>query len=130
MKVLAIVGSARKGGNTFSLTKVVLDELEKEGIETELIELAGKIIKPCMACAKCFQNKDKKCVIKTDELNELVAKMDEADAVIIGSPTYFSNVSSNIKALIDRVGFIGIANSDSKIVPNILTCPSSLLNSA
>ena len=110
MKILAIIGSARKDGNTTALTKIVFDELEKEGIETELIELAGKNLKGCMACYKCFQNKDKSCSIKTDEMNELITKMDEADAVIIGSPTYFANVSSNIKALIDRAGLVGIAN--------------------
>ena len=110
MKVLAIIGSARKDGNTTALTKIVFGELEKEGIETELIELAGKNLKGCMACYKCFQNKDKSCSIKTDEMNELITKMDEADAVIIGSPTYFANVSSNIKALIDRAGLVGIAN--------------------
>ncbi len=110
MKVLAIIGSARKGGNTTTLTKIVFGELEKEGIETELIELAGKNLKGCMACYKCFQNKDKSCSIKTDEMNELITKMDEADAVILGSPTYFANVSSNIKALIDRAGLVGIAN--------------------
>jgi len=110
MKVLAIIGSARKGGNTAALTKMVFEELEKEGIETELIELAGKNLKGCMACYKCFQNKDKCCSIKTDEMNELITKMDDADAVILGSPTYFANVSSNIKALIDRAGLVGIAN--------------------
>jgi multimeric flavodoxin WrbA len=110
MKVLAIIGSARKEGNTTALTKIVFEELEKEGVETELIELAGKNLKGCMACYKCFQNKDKSCIIKTDEMNELITKMVEADAVILGSPTYFANVSSNIKALIDRAGLVGIAN--------------------
>jgi len=110
MKVLAIIGSARKGGNTAALTKIAFEELEKEGIETELIELAGKNLNSCMACYKCFQNKDKSCINNKDEMNELITKMDEADAIIIGSPTYFANVSSNIKALIDRAGLVGIAN--------------------
>ena len=110
MKVLAIIGSARKGGNTTTLTKIVFEELEKDGIETELIELAGKNLKGCLACYKCFENKDKSCIIKNDEMNELITKIDEADAVIIGSPTYFANVSPNIKTLIDRAGLVGIAN--------------------
>jgi len=110
MKVLAIVGSARKEGNTTALTKIVFKELEKEGIETELIELAGKNLKGCVACYKCFHNKDKSCIIKNDDMNELISKMTEADAVILGSPTYFANVSSNIKAIIDRAGLVGIAN--------------------
>ena len=110
MKVIAINGSARKDGNTTHLIKMVFSELEKEGIETELIELAGKNLKNCMACYKCFQNKDKKCIIKNDDLNDVIAKMDEADAIILGSPTYFANVSPEIKALIDRAGLVGIAN--------------------
>ena len=110
MKAIAIVGSARKDGNTAALARMVLAELEKEGIETELIELAGKKIKSCKVCYKCFENKDRKCIIKKDCLNDLLAKMDEADAIIIGSPTYFANVSSEIKAFIDRAGLVGIAN--------------------
>ena len=110
MKAIAIVGSARKDGNTAALTRIVLGELDKEGIETELIELAGLDIKSCKACYKCFDNKDGKCIIKNDIVNELIEKMAKADAIIIGSPTYFSNVSSEIKALIDRAGLVGLAN--------------------
>jgi len=110
MKAIAIVGSARKDGNTAALARIVLGELEKMGIETELIELAGMDIKSCKACYGCFKNKDGKCIIKGDGVNELLGKMAEADAIIIGSPTYFSNVSSDIKALIDRAGLVGIAN--------------------
>ena len=110
MKAIAIVGSARKDGNTVALARIVLGELEKVGIETELIELAGLEIKSCKACYRCFANKDGKCIIKSDIVNELIGKMVEADAIIIGSPTYFSNVSSEIKALIDRAGLVGLAN--------------------
>jgi multimeric flavodoxin WrbA len=108
LKALAIVGSARKDGNTAALARIVLDELEKEGIETELIQLAGMEIKSCKACYKCI--KKKKCVIEDDVINEVIAKMIEADAIIIGSPTYFCNVSSEIKALIDRAGLVGLTN--------------------
>ena len=110
MKVLAINGSARKNGNTSHLIKMVFEELNKAGIETELIELAGKNIKNCLACYKCFENKDKKCIIESDMLNEIIEKMTLADAVILGSPTYFANVSPEIKAVIDRAGLVGIAN--------------------
>ena len=110
MKILAIVGSPRKNGNTASLAKSVLKEAKNEGIETELIELAGKDLKGCMACYKCFQNKDKRCVLQNDEGNDLIEKMNKSDGVVIGTPTYFSNVSTNIKSLIDRAGLVGIAN--------------------
>ncbi|MBI9039036.1 MAG: flavodoxin family protein [Bacteroidales bacterium] len=110
MKVLAINGSARKKGNTSFLINMVFEELNKEGIETELIKLAGKKIKSCQACLKCFKNKDQKCTIKSDILNEIIEKMIAADAIILGSPTYFANVSPEIKSVIDRAGLVGIAN--------------------
>ena len=89
---------------------MVFAELEKEGIETELVQLGGQKIKGCIACYQCFQNKDKRCAVKNDILNECVEKMAEADGIILGSPTYFSNVSTEIKALIDRSGLVAIAN--------------------
>ena len=110
MKVIAINGSARKKGNTGQLINMVFAELNKEGIETELIKLAGKKIKSCKACLKCFKNKDKKCIVNNDILNELIEKMIAADAIILGSPTYFANVSPELKSLIDRAGLVGIAN--------------------
>ena len=110
MKAIAINGSPRKNGNTSQLIKMVFEELNKEGIETELIELAGKNIRGCIACRKCFETKDRKCIIKNDILNEIVEKMAYADAIILGSPTYFANVTPEIKAVIDRAGLVGIAN--------------------
>ena len=110
MKVVAFSGSARKDGNTAILINNVLQELEKEGIGTELIQLAGKKIRGCIACMECFENKDQRCANKTDVLNECLEKMVEADGIILGSPTYFSNVSTETKALIDRSGLVAIAN--------------------
>ena len=110
MKVVAISGSARKDGNTAILINNVFQELEKEKIETELIQLAGKKIRGCLACMKCFENQDQRCSNKNDVLNECLEKMIEADGIILGSPTYFSNVSTEIKALIDRAGLVAIAN--------------------
>jgi multimeric flavodoxin WrbA len=110
MRAIAINGSARNGGNTTNLINIVFNELRKEEIETELIELAGENIQGCLACGKCFESKDKKCIIKNDILNDLIDKMVEADAIILGSPTYFANVSSGMKAVIDRAGSVGLAN--------------------
>ena len=110
MKVVAFSGSARKDGNTAILINNVLQELEKEGIGTELIQFSGKKIRGCIACMKCFENKDQRCANKDDVLNECLEKMIEADGIILGSPTYFSNVSTEIKALIDRAGLVAIAN--------------------
>ena len=110
MKVVAFNGSPRKNGNTAMLIDTVLAELQKEGIETERLQLGGKKIHGCTACMKCFQNQDKHCSIDNDVLNELVDKMIEADGIVIGSPTYFANVSTEVKALIDRAGLVAIAN--------------------
>jgi len=112
MKVVAFNGSPRKGGNTAILSQQVLVELEKEGIDTELIELAGKKIHGCIACYKCQENKDRSCAVKNDVLNECVAKMIEAHGIILGSPTYIADVTSEMKALIDRAAMVAWANDD------------------
>lgn len=110
MKVLAINGSPRAKGNTAKLINTVLAELKAEGIETEVVDLGGNSVRGCLACRQCFENQDKQCVIQTDMINKVIAKMIDADGIIIGSPTYFANVSTEIKALIDRAGYVGIAN--------------------
>jgi len=110
MKVVAFNGSGRKDGNTALLVGHVFEELEKEGIETELVQLAGKKIHGCIVCHKCFKNKDGRCAVDNDIANECIGKMAEADGIILASPTYFANVSTEIKALIDRAGFVALAN--------------------
>ena len=110
MKVVAFNGSARKNGNTAILVNHVFRELEKEGIETELMQFAGKKIRGCIACYKCFENKDQRCSVTHDILNSCIEKMIEADGIILASPTYFANVSTELKALIDRSGMTSIAN--------------------
>ena len=112
MKVIAFNGSAREDGNTSILIRYVLGELKKEGIETEVFNLAGKNIHGCRVCRKCFENENKQCVVKTDVLNECIEKMIEADGIIMGSPTYFTDVSTEMKALIDLAGFVAKANGD------------------
>ena len=112
MKVVAFNGSARKDGNTAILIRRVFQVLEKEGIETELIQLAGEQIHGCMACGTCRKVKNKRCKIVNDNVNTYIEKMAEADGIILGSPTYFSMMSPEMKALIDRAGFVARANSD------------------
>ena len=112
MKVVAFNGSARKDGNTAILIGYVFRELEKEGIETQLVQLSGSRIHGCIACMKCFENKDQHCSVKDDIANDCIEKMLGADGVILGSPTYFANVSTEMTALIDRAGMVSRANSD------------------
>ena len=110
MKVVALNGSARKDGNTAMLINVVFEELKKEGIETELIQMAGKNIQGCLACYKCFKNKDRRCSVDKDILNDIMARMEKAEGILLGSPTYFSDVTSGMRAFIERCGFVARAN--------------------
>lgn len=110
MKVVAFNGSPRRDGNTFQSLKIVLGELQKEGVETELVQLGGRRVFGCLACNKCWEMKNGSCVRKDDDMNEFIAKAFAADGIIIGSPVYFSNVSPEVKAFIDRCGFVALAN--------------------
>ena len=110
MKVVAFNGSARRNGNTAILLRHVLCELEKEGIETELVEMSGAKIHGCLACRKCSTRKDRRCSQTDDMGNVYIEKMDAADGILLGSPTYVTDVSPEIKALIDRACLVGRAN--------------------
>jgi len=111
MKVVAFNGSARKDGNTAVLLRRVLQILEKEGIETELFQMAGQPIHGCTACGICRKVKNKQCKIVNDNVNLYIEKMAEADGIILGSPTYFSMMTPEMKALIDRAGFVARGNN-------------------
>jgi multimeric flavodoxin WrbA len=110
MKVVGFNGSARKDGNTALLIQSVFDVLNDEGIETDMLQMAGKRIQGCIACYKCFENKDKRCAVKDDVLNECIEKMLDAEGIILGSPTYFADLSASTKALIERAGMVARAN--------------------
>lgn len=106
MKVIAFNGSPHREGNTFLLISEIFSILQKEGIETELIQLGNKPVHGCTACGKCKDLKDGKCHIKNEHLNFCIEKMAEADGIIIGSPVYFADVTPEVKALIDVAGYV------------------------
>jgi multimeric flavodoxin WrbA len=110
MKVVGFNGSPRKDGNTAIMIHKVFHELKKEGIETELIQLSHKRIHGCIACYKCFENKDRRCAVNDDAANEYIEKVTQAQGVVLGSPVYFMDVTPEMKALIDRVGFVSRSN--------------------
>ena len=112
MKVVAFNGSGRRDGNTYLLLKTVLEELKSEGIETELIQMAGKPIQGCISCYKCMENRDMKCAVDTDAFNEYFKKISDADGLLLGSPVYFSDITAGMKALIERCGFVARANGN------------------
>lgn len=110
MNVVAVNGSARKDGNTAILLGHVLREIEAGGITTELVQLAGMRVRGCTACFRCFANKDRRCAVTNDDVNAVIGKMDAADGILLGSPTYFADVTAEMKALVDRSGMVGRAN--------------------
>jgi len=112
MRVVAFSGSARRDGNSARMVREVFTELDKAGIETELVQLAGQEISGCKACYLCKKNKDERCATTDDIVNECIEKMLAADAILLASPTYFADVTSEIKALIDRAGMVSRQNND------------------
>lgn len=112
MKVIAFNGSPNKNGNTSILIDTVLAEISAQGIETEVVHLGAKQLHGCIACGKCAEGKDKKCVIKNDELNLWIDKMCNADGIIIGSPVYCADLNAQTKAFIDRASFVACMNDD------------------
>ncbi len=104
MKAIGIVGSPRKNGNTEILTGHTLKAIAEEGLDTELIRLAGLDIRPCDACMACRKGKEQ-CPID-DDLLPIYAKMKQADAVILASPVYFGSATALLKALMDRTGYL------------------------
>ena len=110
MKLIGFNGSPREDGNTSALLGYLFREVEKEGIETELIQLSAKKIHGCRACNKCFENHDGRCAVKNDAANEYIEKMTLAQVIVLGSPSYFQDITAEMKALIDRAGYVGLAN--------------------
>lgn len=110
MKVVAFNGSARKDGNTAQLVNTVFAELNAEGIETEMVQLSGERVRGCIACFQCWKKQDQKCAISDDCINSCIEKMASADGVILASPTYFADITTELKALVDRAGMVAMAN--------------------
>jgi len=107
MKAVGIVGSPRKHGNSEDIARHMLKAIEAEGIETELITLAGRDIRPCMACFACEE--EETCPID-DDLLPIYAAMKAADAIIMTTPVYYGSATALLKALMERSGFIGRHN--------------------
>lgn len=112
MKVVAVNGSARRGGNTAMLLETALAPLRDAGHDCELIELAAKDIRGCTACGKCREKADRKCHGRRDDLNPILETLFTADALLLGSPTYFADITPEMKALIDRAGYVSRGNGN------------------
>ncbi|MFX0029702.1 MAG: flavodoxin family protein [Candidatus Hermodarchaeota archaeon] len=112
MKVVVFNGSPRDDGNTRFCLDIVMDELKAAGIDVEYVWMGMDKIQGCISCYRCAQNRDKECAVKTDKLNQYLAKMIEADGIILGSPTYFADTTARMKALIERAGLVSKVNGD------------------
>lgn len=112
MKVIAFNGSPREGGNTEQMLEVLFSELQKHDIKTELVQVGGHLLHGCNDCGQCKIDKNQRCSIEDDPINEWIAKMIEADGIVLASPTYFSDLTPEIKALIDRAGRVMRANGN------------------
>jgi Multimeric flavodoxin WrbA len=110
MLALAINGSPRKNGNTHTLLEHTLAPIQQAGWDTEILQIGGKPLSGCRACMQCMKRKDERCAVSQDVFNDVFPRMLAADAIILGSPTYFTDVTAEMKALIDRSGFVAMAN--------------------
>lgn len=106
MKVVAFNGSPNKEGNTYHAIKVAAAALEQEGIEVEIIHVGNKAIRGCIACGQCSKNRDEKCAIGNDQVNEWVQKMKEADGIIIGAPVHYAGIPGTMKSFLDRAFYV------------------------
>jgi multimeric flavodoxin WrbA len=112
MKVIAINGSPNKKGNTFHALNMVGNELKANDIEFDILHIGHKMIHGCTACGKCASNKDERCIIKTDDLNQWIQKIKKADGIIIGSPVYYSGIPGTMKSFLDRLFFVSGSNEN------------------
>ena len=112
MNVIGFNGSARKNGNTAALIQTVFEQLEAEGIDTQLINLGARSVNGCLACMKCFENRDGHCIQTKDPLNDWLDEMKTADGIILGTPVYFADLSGQLKCFMDRTGMVAIANGN------------------
>lgn len=110
MKVIAFNGSPNQEGNTFQAIKMVVDELVREGIETEIIHVGNQTISGCTACGQCIKNMNEQCVLPGDNVNAWINKMKNADGIILGSPVHFSAIGGAMKSFLDRAFFVAGVN--------------------
>lgn len=110
VNVLAFNGSPNREGNTWHALKMVTSELEKEGIETEIIHVGNKVIRGCTACGQCVKNKDEQCVLPGDEVNQWLQKMKHADGIILGSPVHYAAMAGTMKSFLDRAFYVSSVN--------------------
>lgn len=112
MKVIAFNGSPKPAGNTFHALKMVTDELEQAGIDSEIIQVGSQAIRGCIACGKCRENLDEKCVLPGDEVNGWIQTLKQADGILLGSPVHYAGISGTLKSFLDRAFYVSGVNGN------------------
>lgn len=110
MKVIAFNGSPKSKGNTYNAIRIVTDELEKAGIEVEIIHVGNKLIRGCMACGECAKNQNEQCIMRNDEVNSWIQKMKGADGILLGSPVHYASIGGTMKSFLDRAFYVASVN--------------------
>ena len=106
MKALAFNGSPNKKGNTYHALQMVTAELEKEGIDTEIIHVGNKAIRGCLACGQCVKKQNEQCIQADDPVNEWIQLMKDADGILFGTPVHFSAIAGTMKSFLDRAFYV------------------------
>ena len=122
MKVLLINGSARREGNTFVALSEVARQLEKHGVETEIVQLGNKPVRGCIACGQCMTRSLGRCAFDDDVCNRIVEKLDDIDALVVGSPVYYGQPNGALLAVMQRLLFSASAKLENKPAANIAIC--------
>ncbi len=106
MNVVAFNGSPHERGNTYCALRTVCAQLEEQGISTQIVWTGGQDIKNCRGCNMCARNRDEKCVLPGDSVNEWIALMKQADGILLGAPVHYAGIAAGFKAFLDRAFYV------------------------
>lgn len=109
MKVIAINGSPKANGNTYTALALVGEQLQKEGVEFEIIQVGNKLIRGCMACGACAKNLNEQCIV-SDEVNSCLQQLKAADGILLGAPVHYAGIAGTMKSFLDRLFFVAGVN--------------------
>ena len=107
MKTLLLNGSPNEKGNTYTALRLIADSLEEEGVETEILQVPKEPISGCRACYACRSKNTGRCAIEGDVVNIILEKIEQADALVLGTPVYYAAPNGQFLAALDRVFFCG-----------------------